>query len=163
MSGEIYDYTKFGAEPTPPPVPTRPSAPQEPRPKKKSGIPCLGCSAVAIGLFFAAAVVTAIVFGLPVLMKSNDAYADGLARAQQDFRVRSVLGDPITDGWMPTGSVNANGSTGSVSLRVGLSGPNATGTLEIEATKSGTTWTYQTLGVRLDEIGGNGYINLLEP
>lgn len=160
MNGEVYDYTKFGSEPAPPAPPARPSEPKAPKPGKRKAISCAGCSVAILVLCFVIALVAGLVVGLPALMKSNDAYQEGLARAQADPRVREILGEPVVDGWMPTGSVNTNGDTGSVSLSVGIRGPKGSGTLHIEATKSAGVWTYQVLGVRLSEGSEIKYIDL---
>ena len=62
---------------------------------------------------------------------------------------------PISEGFMPSGSVNVSGSTGTANLSISISGPKGSGTITVEARRSGGNWTYQLLQV---QIAGTGKI-----
>jgi hypothetical protein len=94
----------------------------------------------------ALAVVT-FVFGL---LKSSEPYKEGLARAQRDPAVVAALGVPVEAGIFPSGSINVSGDAGEASLSIPISGPDGSGTIDVNATKSGGTWSYSRLQVRLD-------------
>jgi hypothetical protein len=159
MNGEIHDYTKLGSgDMSRMPSPS-PSGPRGPGSKKRSSVPLCGCLVAAVVVFMVAIVVAAVALELPALMKSNEAYQEELARAQADPRVRDALGEPVVDGWMPTGRVQS-GDIGFVDLSVKLKGPKGTGTLNIQATRSAGVWTFQSLDVRLSEESRIRYIDL---
>lgn len=100
---------------------------------------CLGMLAVAVG-FIALILVAAF-----SLMKSSDAYEQGVALAKASPAVQAALGTPIEEGLLVTGNVSVNNGSGEASLSVPLSGPNDSGTLYLEAQKSAGQWTFSTL------------------
>lgn len=153
MNGSVYDYTQLGSQSTPP----RPPA----QPKRSGKIPCIGCIAIAVAAALFGGIGAAVFFGLPAIMKSNDAYREAIARASQDARVLEALGEPVEDGWMPSGNINVNGATGQANLKVSISGPKASGSLYLEAAKSTDVWRFDVLKVRVDGTGQE--IDLLQP
>jgi hypothetical protein len=108
---------------------------------------CLGIALLAVGSFFAIAI---IVFGA---MKSSDAYKTALAKAKADPRVVNALGSPITDGFFVSGNTNVNGSSGDADLTVPISGPKGKGTVCFVAAKSAGKWTFSQLIVEVGETG----------
>lgn len=147
MDRQVYDYTNLGAQ-TPPPAPPSSLGSGAQPPRKTNKVWLMGCFITACVMLAIGGIISALVFGLPALFKSNDAYRGALEIVRADMRVRSQLGEPIEDGWMPTGNVNVNGDTGSANMSVGISGPNNSGKLYIEATKSAGEWRYQVLKIR---------------
>jgi hypothetical protein len=95
------------------------------------------------------------------MMKSSDAYKEGLARAQASAAVSEALGSPIAPGWFTSGSVNLSGGSGEAHLEIPISGPKGKGTLYVEATKSAGEWSYSKIevvvaasGARIDLLDG---------
>jgi hypothetical protein len=93
------------------------------------------------------------------LIKSNDAYRLGLAKATKHPEVIQELGEPIHPGVFVTGRVSTAGPSGSADLAVPLVGTHAEGTLYIVAVKSADRWQFKTLEVAVK--GKPDRINLL--
>jgi len=95
------------------------------------------------------------------MMKSSDAYKEGLARAQASAAVTEALGTPIAPGWFTSGSVSVTGGSGEARLEIPISGPKSKGTIYVEATKSAGEWSYSKLevvtasGERIDLLDGS--------
>jgi hypothetical protein len=87
------------------------------------------------------------------MMKSSDAYKEGLARAQASTAVTEALGTPITPGWFTSGSVNVSGGSGDAHLEIPISGPKGKGKIYVEATKSAGDWSYSKLEVVIAASG----------
>ena len=104
------------------------------------GLPVLCC-----GVFGAATI-----FGASAAMKSSEVYAEALGKALANPEVREALGEPITPGLMPQGSVETKNGKGTAELGIPLSGPKGKGTLSLKATKgSSGTWTFSQLEVEV--------------
>ena len=86
-------------------------------------------------------------------MKSSDAYTHALASARANPAVIAALGTPISDGFLPSGSVNTTGSSGTADLSIPISGPKGSGTIQVEARRSAGGWTYTVLSVKLASSG----------
>ncbi|AKF83368.1 Cytochrome oxidase complex assembly protein 1 [Myxococcus fulvus] len=107
---------------------------------------CLGMLASCGCLGFA-------MVGLGVKSLSNmGAYTDAVAIAQSDAQVRRALGAPIQTGLPKQSAVQSiNGQT-HAKFTIPLDGPQADGTLFIDATKQGEDeWRYDTLAVELED------------
>ena len=89
-------------------------------------------------------------YGVMALMKSSDAYAMSLKKIQADQAVIAELGSPIQEGWYATGNIQVNPASGTANLAYPLSGPKGSATVYVHATKSGGTWTLDTLSVKID-------------
>jgi len=85
-----------------------------------------------------------VVFGA---LKSSDAYAEAVQKAQADGRVKALLGEPVAAGFWVSGKITLNGPAGSAELAIPLSGPRGAATLHVLATKAGGPWQYQRLEV----------------
>jgi hypothetical protein len=109
-----------------------------------------------IGLFAFVVIVLVIVFGA---IKSSEPVEYAYGAAKDDARVHAVLGQPVSEGYFVSGSVDNNGSTGSADLSLPVSGPKGSGTLYVVARKQAGQWQYQVLQLEVD--GKFGRINLL--
>jgi|GEM_PF-2172016 len=147
MDRQVYDYTNLGAQSAPPPPSSSFGAGAQP-PRKTNKVWLMGCLITGCVMLVIGGIISALVFVLPAIFKSNDAYRGALEIVRADTRARILFGEPIEDGWMPMGSVNVSGDTGSANMSVGISGPLNSGRLYIEATKSGGEWQYQVLKLR---------------
>ncbi len=95
------------------------------------------------------ACVALLVGGVTGAIKSTDVYTDAVRLAQRDVRVMAALGEPIDTGFLPSGSVEVSGSSGSAEMAVALKGPRGEGTLYIKAEKSVGRWQYEILEVEV--------------
>jgi len=112
-------------------------------------IGCVGMLCAAIGFL---ALIFMAVFAM---MKSSDAYKDGVAQAKSHPAVQAALGTPIEEGMFVMGNIDLKNDSGEANLSVPLSGPAGDGTLHIEAIKSAGQWTFNSLvldcaGERID-------------
>ncbi|MET0581772.1 MAG: cytochrome c oxidase assembly factor Coa1 family protein [Pseudoxanthomonas sp.] len=114
----------------------------------------------AVALTLLAVAILALMSALFGMIKSSDAYRQGLQRAQHSPAVVAALGEPIREGWLVMGNISVNGPSGEANLQIPLSGPKGEGDLYLEATKSAGQWNYRTLLVRVD--GARESIDLLE-
>lgn len=114
----------------------------------------LAMAVLFVGVFALAA---SFVMGL---MKSSDAYKEGLARAKECPAVQAALGAPIRDGFLVTGSISTSGSSGAADLAIPISGPKGKATLCVVASRSAGQWIFSTLSVEVK--GTQERINLLE-
>jgi hypothetical protein len=98
--------------------------------------------------------------GATTAMKSSEVYAEALGKALSNPDVREALGEPITPGLMPQGSVETKNGKGTAELAIPLSGPKAKGTLSLKAAKGASgSWTFSHLEVevgakRIDLLNG---------
>ncbi|WP_207759674.1 cytochrome c oxidase assembly factor Coa1 family protein [Xanthomonas prunicola] len=92
-----------------------------------------------------ALVIGALICVISAAVKSSDVYRDALQIARTDARVVRLLGTPITEAFLPNGSVRYSGPTGEAHFSVGLQGPRGEGSVQVDATRRHGRWTYQTL------------------
>ncbi len=102
---------------------------------------CLSPLAICGGLI---ALVLVVVFGA---LRSSDVYNEALSRAKANERVRGVLGEPITAGYLPSGKIEINGAAGKANLEIPIAGPKKSATIYVVATKAAGKWEYSTLEV----------------
>jgi hypothetical protein len=104
--------------------------------------------------------VCGIFFGVMGLIRTNDAYKQGVARALADPQVIEAFGEPVKTGTMVTGSVQTSNASGEADLAVPLSGPKGEGTLYIGAYKQAGRWNMRVLEVAVS--GKEEHIQLLD-
>ena len=117
----------------------------------------VGCLSLIVLFVGFAALIIALVFGV---IKSSDVYEEALAQAQGHPSVQQSLGTPVDDGYFVSGSINVSGSGGDANFSIPLSGPNADGTLHVDAEKFAGEWSFNRLVLEVDDSGE--YIDLLE-
>ena len=108
----------------------------------------VGCLTVIV--LFAGLIVLIItfVFGM---MKNSDVYSQALTRAKANPAVEAALGEPITDGYMTSGSISETNGSGNAELSIPISGPKSGATIYLEAHKSAGQWTFSKLQVEIDK------------
>jgi hypothetical protein len=78
--------------------------------------------------------------------RSTEVYQAALARARQDSVIVRELGEPVKDGWFPTGETNWDSKGGgSARITIRLSGPRGRGTLRVQATRVHSVWQFEVL------------------
>jgi len=141
--------------------PVQPAQPYQPQPQQKGWwgrnwkwfVP-VGClSMLLITIAVVGLLVWSIFSAVTGMMKSSEAYKQGIARVQTDPAVAARLGSPIDASGMPSGNIQVNNASGDADLAVPISGPNGDGTLYIVADKSGGRWTFTTLVVEIEATG----------
>lgn len=151
--------TTYAPPPTAPPPPA-PPAPGAPPPPKSSG--CLkwsliGCGIVIVlGVAFCA-VLMFFVFGA---MKRSNVYKEAVARAQNDPRVKAVLGEPVEPGWWSSGSIHFENGSGNADMNIPISGPKGSGRIHAVATIEDGNLKFERLSMK-PESGDR--IDLLSP
>jgi hypothetical protein len=92
--------------------------------------------------------------GIIGLIKSSGSYRLAVETAAANPTIQEVLGAPIHDGLMPSGSTSETGADGTADFRIPLSGSRQSGTLVVTAVKEENTWRLQTMVL---EAGGQSY------
>jgi len=98
-----------------------------------------------------------LVFGL---LRSNEAYRTAVAIARADARLVAALGEPIEDGWLVTGNVEAGGDGAAANLAFSLHGPKADAAVTLRASKRAGKWRHEVLVARVED---GPEIDLLAP
>lgn len=106
---------------------------------------------LAIGFFVL--FVGAIYFGVVTMMRSSEPYQIAVASAKDDPRVIQRIGTPITEGWLPTGSINYKNSSGDADIAIPISGPLGSATIYVVASKSDGEWSFTTLDCKFKGSG----------
>ncbi|MEA9589292.1 cytochrome c oxidase assembly factor Coa1 family protein [Xanthomonas sp. WHRI 10064A] len=101
---------------------------------------------IGVALFLLLAlVIGALIYVITAAVKSSDVYRDALRSAKADTHVVQALGTPITEAFLPDGSISYVGDIGEAHFSVGLHGPRGSGSVQVDATRRHGRWTYQTL------------------
>ncbi|WP_052773056.1 cytochrome c oxidase assembly factor Coa1 family protein [Luteimonas sp. FCS-9] len=151
---------------TPPPLPAGPTVPHAAPPPRgwwqrnwKWALPVAIVSALAL----AAAAFAALLFGIRGSLIGSDVYQDAVARARAHPEMVALIGEPMTEGFMPMGSVSSSttgGGSGEADLMVTLTGPDGSGTLFVEAGRARGQWRYASLF--FVEESGAGMVTLVD-
>jgi hypothetical protein len=97
-----------------------------------------GCAAVFAGFLV-------LLLGV---MKSSEAYQRSLARVKEDPAVIAALGAPVREGWMFTGNISIENSSGRADLSFPVSGPKGKGTAYVHATRKDGVWSFDEIAVQ---------------
>jgi hypothetical protein len=84
-------------------------------------------------------------------MRSSDVCQQAVAKAQASARLKLALGQPITQGWYVTGSINISNDSGSADVSIPISGPKGSATIHAVAKKAAGVWTFSVLRVTLPD------------
>ncbi len=116
---------------------------------------CVGTLLVVVAL------VASMALALFSMFRSSDVYAGALEQATRHPEVIAALGDPVEPGWMVSGNISINGSSGEADISIPLGGPDGKGVLYVVGERFAGEWTYERLEVRID--GRSDRIDLLDP
>lgn len=105
---------------------------------------CLGL--VLCGVALVAAIVS-IAMGA---VRSSEPFQAAVARAKADPAAVEALGEPVSVGWLVTGSINVSGPSGSADFAIPLRGPRGKGTLYVVAGKEAGRWEYRVLELEVE-------------
>lgn len=98
----------------------------------------------------------AIFFGVGSILKNNGAYQITMETLRASPEVGEAFGEPLEDGFLPTGSVQTSGAGGTAEFSISISGPKAEGTAVSKATKVVGEWRLTYLAFRVD--GGEAVV-----
>jgi len=118
----------------------------------------LGVMAGLAALAALVALILSFAFGI---MRSTDAYQQGLSRAEANPAVASGLGTPITPGWLMSGNIDLNNDAGTADISIPVTGPRGSGTIHVVGTKTAGVWTYTVMDIAL--TGSHQVIDLSKP
>lgn len=85
--------------------------------------------------------------------KASQPYQFGMARIQQDERVIQALGQPIVAGTFIMGNIEISGASGEANMAIPVSGPRASGTTYVIASKRLGEWKINDLVVDVENTG----------
>lgn len=123
----------------------------------KWAVPTGGCLLIVILIVVFAGT---LFVGVSSLFKESVPYQEALNRAKANELVIDAMGEPIETTGMISGNVHYEGNEGQAQLSIPIKGPDGSGTIKVDADKSGNTWTYHVLEVVVD--GEQEHIPLLE-
>jgi hypothetical protein len=79
------------------------------------------------------------------LFKSSEVFQLAMIRIREHPAAVEILGTPIQDGLLVSGSISQEGSSGSANLVIPVSGPKGSGTLYVTAQKWDGKWSLTAL------------------
>jgi hypothetical protein len=129
------------------PSPARGASPVPPRPRTwfeqswKWLVPLL----VVVVLFVCSAFMGGLIYSVQSALRSSYPYQLAVKRATESPVVTAKLGTPLHLGWFVSGSLGFNGSEGSASLGIPISGPNGKGSIKVVGKKHANHWNFETL------------------
>jgi Cytochrome oxidase complex assembly protein 1 len=103
--------------------------------------------------------IAAVVYFAFGSIKSSTVYQEAITKTRSNADVIRELGEPIEPGWLISGTINVNESSGNADLSIPVSGPKKSGTVYVVATKKMGKWDIYGLEVAVE--GENKRINLL--
>jgi hypothetical protein len=125
--------------------------------KKNAVIKNVGVAFAILACLTVICVVLSVI-GSVVAIRQTEPYATSVELALGSTAVQQALGEPVTVGWFPQGSVNiANG--GDAELYIPLRGSRASASIRVNGTNVDGAWKYYA--IRVDTSEGE-HINLLE-
>jgi hypothetical protein len=125
--------------------------------KKRAVLKNVGVAFAILACLTVLCVVLSVV-GSVVAIRQTEPYATSVELALGSTAVQQALGEPVTVGWFPQGSVNiANG--GDAELYIPLRGSRASAAIRVNGTNLDGEWKYYAIWVDTSE---GEHINLLE-
>ena len=106
----------------------------------------VGCLSMIAAVAVVIVLIVTLVFGA---LKSSDIYKQALEKAKANPTVISELGEPIEDGWIVSGSISVNGSSGEADIAIPISGPKKSATIYAVGRKSAGEWKFSRLEVEV--------------
>ncbi|MEO1065756.1 MAG: cytochrome c oxidase assembly factor Coa1 family protein, partial [Pseudomonadota bacterium] len=99
-------------------------------------------------LFFMIVFTVAILWSVSALFKGSEAYKLTMEEVRSNKDVITILGSPIEEGFIPTGSINLSGTSGAADFALPISGPNCKATVLSKMRKKNGEWSFDFLMVR---------------
>src|SRR4030095_9705062 len=116
---------------------------------------CLGMVLMIVGF------VAAVAYFALGSIKSSYVYKEAITKTRSNAAVVRELGEPIEPGWLISGRINVNESSGNADVSIPVSGPKKSGRVHVSAVKKLGKWDFSALEVEIE--GKTERINLLTP
>jgi Cytochrome oxidase complex assembly protein 1 len=117
-----------------------------------------GCLSMILMIAGFIAVVAYLALGS---IKSSYVYQQAIDKTRSNADVIRELGEPIKAGWLISGRIKVNDSSGSADMSIPVSGPKKSGRVYVLAKKRMDKWDFYGLEVEIE--GKSERINLLTP
>ncbi len=105
---------------------------------------CLGL--IALVLIFAGS----LFFGISSMMSDSEAQKAGMAAAKENTQLIELLGEPIEDNGMTSGSFNTSNGLKSADINIPIKGPKGEAVIRVVGSGVGDTWDFTTMQVYID-------------
>ncbi|KPM32883.1 Hypothetical protein I595_1310 [Croceitalea dokdonensis DOKDO 023] len=112
----------------------------------KWALPVGGCLGIII---FAVVLFTSIYFGVTKIMEESEPYVEAFALIHEDEALLQVMGSPITRDGAVQGSINNKNGNKTAQMTIPIAGPDASGTLYVDAYGRGEIWKYHEITVQV--------------
>lgn len=120
-------------------------------------VPTVGCGTLIIlGIFG----LGALIFGVTKMISESTPAQYAIEQASQNEQVIQLIGTPIEQKGITSGSINFKNNSGDADLQIPIQGPNGKAVIFVVGERFDDEWTYSRLLVRV--IGSGEQINLLE-
>lgn len=107
---------------------------------------CLGCLAIPLIL------VTGFGVGMAALVsQGSDVFGAAMDHVREEPAAVQALGEPIERGWLIQGNLSFENDEGEVDMSFPLSGPNGSGRLHVDGTKTGGEWRFRQIVLEMDD------------
>ena len=115
---------------------------------------------VAVGILAVLSILCVVMslIGSVIAIRNTEPYQHSVDLALKSPEVRLALGEPVTIGWFPQGSVNVSNG-GDAELYIPIRGANTSATIRVNGTKINGSWKYYA--IRVDTNRGE-HIDLME-
>ena len=121
-----------------------------------------GCGGCAIAVMGVLVLMVGILWLVMSFLKGADACQMSLKAAQQSEVMRVELGEPITMGWVVSGSIKINNGDGTADVNVPISGPKGSASIHTVGTKKGGgPWSFTKMQATIESSGKQ--VDLLKP
>lgn len=124
----------------------------------KSSPLVLGCGVLLVLVALCCGCAGLIYGGGVGYIRTQPVYQQALLAAKSSPQVVDALGEPIHDGWLLSGDVDASAGATTTRFAVPIEGPKGSGTLTVDARQDGSTWLFEGLAVVIDADGS--YLDL---
>lgn len=113
----------------------------------------MGCGGCLALLAVPVVLVTVLFVGIFASLRMSQPCEDALRAAQASTELKETIGEPMSLGWLVSGSMNTNNGRGGAELSMTVEGPKGTAEVEVRGTSADGVWSYQTLTARPSEGG----------
>jgi hypothetical protein len=127
----------------------------KPEPRRAGG--CLKW--VLLGVLGVVLIIAVALGSVFLALSNSDAAQMAFDRAGANPLVTSALDSPLRRGWITSGSIKVQGSSGEVDIAVPISGPSGSGTVYVRGKKEAGRWLYDLIEA---DVGNASRIDLRE-
>jgi hypothetical protein len=113
-------------------------------------LPMGGCFATACACI---ALLGGVLISGVYALRGSEPAATGVRAVETSNRAKLLLGEPITSGWIVTGTMNVSGPDGTVNITLPVHGPKASGKVTVQGTRRNAAWFYSAIFLVMDSSG----------